>query len=272
MDIGVRQETLTTMPGQPVLVQLPLIPAYALTVHKTQALSIKHIVRGCIEGVFAQGQVYVLISRVTDPSNLQLVGLPPLDLLDAVMAAWTAAGLDAIECLRNAVSVTKDWVYDPDPSLAYHQRIKPRRKSEKLVSVKWRKLKEILNPQPRAQEVIHKLLDWIERVDKASQTGAPRPTFETVGHEPIFPEDDEDKWWLTDVQNRKEPAAQQPGDEDGPPSSEGEHVSDEDKMVSDEDPMSEDECEHAVLGSQEDVEQRPSFVPRAHWPRCEAER
>ncbi len=37
MDIGVRQETLTTMPGQPVLVQLPLIPAYALTVHKTQA-------------------------------------------------------------------------------------------------------------------------------------------------------------------------------------------------------------------------------------------
>ena len=150
MDIGVRQETLTMMPGQPVLVQLPLIPAYALTVHKTQALSIKHIVRGCIEGVFAQGQVYVLISRVTDPSNLQLVGLPPKDLLDAVMAGWAAAGLDAIECLRNAVSVTKDWVYDPDPGLAYHQRIKPRRKSEKLVSVKWRELKEILNPQPRA--------------------------------------------------------------------------------------------------------------------------
>ena len=32
MDIGVRQETLVTMPGHPVLVQLPLIPAYALTV------------------------------------------------------------------------------------------------------------------------------------------------------------------------------------------------------------------------------------------------
>ena len=60
MDISCRTETLITMPGQPVLVQLPLIPAYALTVHKTQALSIKHIVRGCIEGVFAQGQVYVL--------------------------------------------------------------------------------------------------------------------------------------------------------------------------------------------------------------------
>ena len=210
---------------------------------------------------------------MTDPSNLQLVGLPPQDLLDAVMAGWAAAGLDAIECLRNAVSVTKDWVYDPDPGLAYHERIKPRRKSEKLVSVKWRQLAEILNPQPRAQEVIHKLLNWIERVDRASQIGAPRPAFETVDHEPIFPDDEENKWWLTDVQNRKEPAVQPAADEDGPPSSEGEHVSDEDKMVSDEDPMSEDECEHQCgLGSQENFEQRPSFVPRAHWPRSESER
>ena len=189
------------------------------------------------------------------------------------MAGWAAAGLDAIECLRNAVSVTKDWVYDPDTGLAYHERIKARRKSEKLVSVRWRGLAEILNPQPRAQEVIHKLLDWIERVDRASQIGAPRPAFETVDHEPIFPDDEENKWWLTDVQNRKEPAVQPAADEDGPPSSEGEHVSDEDKMVSDEDPMSEDECEHQCgLGSQENFEQRPSFVPRAHWPRSESER
>ena len=51
--------------------------------------------------IYDQGQVYVLIPRVADPSNLQLVGLPPKDLLDAVMAGWAAAGLDAIECLRN---------------------------------------------------------------------------------------------------------------------------------------------------------------------------
>jgi hypothetical protein len=29
------------------MLQLPLVPAYALTVHKTQALSIKHLVLGC---------------------------------------------------------------------------------------------------------------------------------------------------------------------------------------------------------------------------------
>ena len=69
-----RQETLTACQGQPVLVQLPLVPSYALTVHKTQALSIKHVVRGCLEGVFAMGQVYVLFSRVTDPRHLELIG------------------------------------------------------------------------------------------------------------------------------------------------------------------------------------------------------
>ena len=31
LDIQVRQETLTTIPGQPVMLQLPLVPSYALT-------------------------------------------------------------------------------------------------------------------------------------------------------------------------------------------------------------------------------------------------
>ena len=48
-----RGETLNA-PGNPVMLQMGFGPAYGLTVHKTQALSIKHIVRGCLEGVFAQ--------------------------------------------------------------------------------------------------------------------------------------------------------------------------------------------------------------------------
>ena len=123
MDCQVRQENLNIR-GEPIMLQLPLVPAYALTVHKTQALSIKHLVLGCVglsstrallhaillrrvlkgvgvqqerrrqcvtcvveagcvcererdkgcnerglEGVFAQGHVYVCISRVTDPAT-----------------------------------------------------------------------------------------------------------------------------------------------------------------------------------------------------------
>ena len=50
IDVTARQETLTSFPGQPGLLQLPIVPAYALTVHKTQALSMKEVVRGCLEG------------------------------------------------------------------------------------------------------------------------------------------------------------------------------------------------------------------------------
>ena len=46
MDCHVRQENLSIR-GDPIMLQLPLVPAYALTVHKTQSLSIKHLVLGC---------------------------------------------------------------------------------------------------------------------------------------------------------------------------------------------------------------------------------
>ena len=62
-DCHVRQENLNIR-GDPIMLQLSLVPAYALTVHKTQALSIKHLVLGCLEGCFAIGHVYVLVSRV----------------------------------------------------------------------------------------------------------------------------------------------------------------------------------------------------------------
>jgi hypothetical protein len=80
LDLNVRQETIGNVQGQPVLLQLPLagcsdgerllfalqtawerrggtnaspvwqVPSYALTVHKTQALSIRHRVDGSLEG------------------------------------------------------------------------------------------------------------------------------------------------------------------------------------------------------------------------------
>ena len=57
MDVMARQERINNVRGMPVLLQLPIVPCYALTIHKTQALSIKPLVSGCFEGVFAEGQV-----------------------------------------------------------------------------------------------------------------------------------------------------------------------------------------------------------------------
>ena len=101
MDLGARQETLNTR-GEPILLQLCAVPAYALTVHKTQALSIKHLVLGSLEGVFALGQVYVLISRVTDPQNFYLLGVPPRDLLEDVASALIEQGISVDEFFETA--------------------------------------------------------------------------------------------------------------------------------------------------------------------------
>ena len=49
IDIVARQENLA-IKGEPIMFQLCVVPCYALTIHKTQALSIKHIVVGCLEG------------------------------------------------------------------------------------------------------------------------------------------------------------------------------------------------------------------------------
>ena len=89
IDVTTRTETLSSVAGQPVLLQVPLVPCYALTIHKTQALSMRGKVRGSLEGIFAQGQVYVLISRCTDPRNFELIGLPPHDILNDVKSAAT---------------------------------------------------------------------------------------------------------------------------------------------------------------------------------------
>ena len=40
-----------------------LVPAYALTVHKTQALSIKHLVLGCVALSFTRALLRVIILR-----------------------------------------------------------------------------------------------------------------------------------------------------------------------------------------------------------------
>ena len=87
-----------------------------------------------------------------------------------------------------------------------------------------------------AAAVISRLLDYIDRVDIASQLGSPRPEFKTVDGGPIFPEDSEDPWWLTAMQKKPPDEEQaQAADEDGPASEVDE---DEPHEVSDDDPLS----------------------------------
>ena len=96
--------------------------------------------------------------------------------------------------------------------------------------------------------VFQRFLDWIDRCDLASQSGAPKPEFQTTSGEPIFPENEE-PWWLTDISRRLAHDAKQEADEDGP-ATEGEKK-DEQKKLSDDDPLSEPEQVSASADSRQ---------------------
>ena len=39
----------------------------------------EHFALGCFEGEFVPGQAYAMISKVTDPRNLAMIGVPIVD-------------------------------------------------------------------------------------------------------------------------------------------------------------------------------------------------
>ena len=84
---------------------------------------------------------------------------------------------------------------------------------------------------------MHRLLDWIDRCDWASQRKEPKPVFATSAGESIFPESD-DQWWLTDTQRKNENKQMPPVDEDGPAEPDEECVEDIAEFTDDEDPPS----------------------------------
>ena len=53
------------------LSQFPLKLAYAVTIHKSQGMSIDNLVCN-VDNIFAPSQFYVAISRAVDPKNLKI--------------------------------------------------------------------------------------------------------------------------------------------------------------------------------------------------------
>ena len=67
-------------------------------------------------------------------------------------------------------------------------------------------LRDILSPQPKAANVVHALLSWIDSADLASQENKEKPSFIRDDGSAIFPEGEE--WWLTELEQRKTPEPQ----------------------------------------------------------------
>ena len=97
--------------------------------------------------------MYVLISRVTDPRNFHLIGVPPRDVLEDVAAALIADGVDVDHFFENACTVTGEWEYDRSKA-RLRDRLQQKFSNERSVPLRFRTLAEMLNPQPEAQVVI----------------------------------------------------------------------------------------------------------------------
>lgn len=100
--------------------------------------------------------------------------------------------------------------------------------------------------------------------------GAMRPPFLTPTGQPIFPEDEEDKWWLTELQ--RAPGEEKGGDEDGPPTDneaaeEDDDVIDPEEPIEDEDPLSESGEEIPASGGLPVEAPHTDHNPLVYWRR-----
>ena len=57
--------------------QFPITAASAITIHKSQGLTLKHVVTDVGNTVFSCGQAYVVLSRVTSLDGLYLINFDP---------------------------------------------------------------------------------------------------------------------------------------------------------------------------------------------------
>ena len=129
----------------------------------------------------------MLVSRVTDPANFCLVGLPPWDILEDLAAALRAKGLDVDQVFERSVKCSNEFIYDPCRSGGLKDRFTQKYNSQRTIPISWRSLAASLNPQPIAFAVIRRVLDWIDRCDDASKQNLPAPPFEAEDGTPIFP-------------------------------------------------------------------------------------
>lgn len=69
----------TNLPGKLRRRQFPILPAFAITINRSQGQTFEHVGIALTEPVFAHGQLYVALSRATHEENLHVAITPTED-------------------------------------------------------------------------------------------------------------------------------------------------------------------------------------------------
>ena len=161
--------------------------------------------------------------------------------MEDVANALKRAGYSETDAFIRWTDVSREWEYKAGSKSFVQRYIR-----ERQVPMTHKTLNEILNPQPIAGRVLLRLLDYIDRVDRASQDGSPRPKFMGDDGEPIFPLSGhpDELWWLTELSRRKTEAriAREELLEEGADESDDEEISEED-VVKDKKDCDDDETD-----------------------------
>ena len=95
-----------------------------------------------------------MVSRVTDPNNFHLVGVPPKDLVEPVHRALYAAGVrNPGSWFDGCTGVSDEWELRETQD-DYSERFRQKRLAERTIPMKHRTLEEALNPQLAASMVM----------------------------------------------------------------------------------------------------------------------
>jgi len=160
--LGYASEETIDAYGLGPVTTLPVSPAYACTVHKGQGLTIRQVL-AMLEGLFAHGQVYVLTSRTPLEKDFSCVGVPPKDLLVAVLSRVQELRIEAERLLRTLQNQARN-THEGDDELELPQDVLEQIRNEYEPGILEAQVHQVqAGSEPRAPQLhANRLIDAIE--------------------------------------------------------------------------------------------------------------